>query len=136
MGGGEDTLVCCTDKFQMMSISLSTLTNIKDNGGSFDNFLAPFHLPNVKGEAAITGIDVALWKNVVITCGKDKTGAFVPLHYHYYYYYYYNYYHHHYYYSYLGIKSITTTTASITSTTNTNTITTTTTTTNTTTTTI
>ena len=135
MGGGEDTLVCCTDKFQMMSISLSTLTNIKDNGGSFDNFLAPFHLPNVKGEAAITGIDVALWKNVVITCGKDKTGAFVPLHYHYYYYYY-NYYHHHYYYSYLGIKSITTTTASITSTTNTNTITTTTTTTNTTTTTI
>ena len=83
MGGGEDTLVCCTDKFQMLSISLSTLTNIKDNGGSFDNFLSPFHLPNVKGEAAITGIDVALWKNIVITCGKDKTGIltllFLPL---------------------------------------------------------
>lgn len=76
VGGSEDTLVCCTDKYQLLYISLSTLTNIKENGGSFENLLTSFHMPNSKGEAAITGIDVALWKHVVVTCSKDKTGSF------------------------------------------------------------
>jgi hypothetical protein len=39
----------------------------------FENVFTSFHYPNNRGDCEITGIDVALWKQVVVTCGKDRT---------------------------------------------------------------
>lgn len=71
--GNEEVLVCTTDKNQILSIPLSVLSNVKEHNGVFENVLTSFHMPNSKGEAAIVGIDVALWKQIVVTCGKDRT---------------------------------------------------------------
>ena len=71
--GNEEVLVCTTDKGQILSIPLTVLSNVKESNGSFENVLTPFHMPNNRGDAAIVGIDVALWRQIVVTCGKDNT---------------------------------------------------------------
>jgi WD40 repeat protein len=69
--GPDENLVIATDKNQLLSTPLTNLT--KDGNPVFDNILTPFHVPNSRGECAITGIDVAMWKQVVVTCAKDRT---------------------------------------------------------------
>jgi len=52
-----------------------TVTPIGQDGGAslFDPVVSQFHSPSVRGDAAITAIDAALWKPIIATCGKDKT---------------------------------------------------------------
>ena len=72
----DDTLICSTDTQQLYSINLSSLSQAKSEGTDDVNFEAlgcGFHAPNVRGEATITGIDLALWRPVLGTTGKDKT---------------------------------------------------------------
>ena len=75
--GSDDSIICSTSTDQLLTFSLSQLKAIKDSiapaGTGVEFLLTSFHGPNNKGEAAITGIDVALWKPIVVTCGKDKT---------------------------------------------------------------
>lgn len=71
--GTDDTLVVITDTNQMLSVSVSNLYNAKETAPTFENVLTSFHGPNARGECAITGIDVALWRPMVVTCGKDCT---------------------------------------------------------------
>lgn len=75
--GTDDTLVCATDKQQLLYTSFSNLAQNKETaagGGGFENIFTAFHHPyGAKRDASITGIDVALWKNIVVTCGKDRT---------------------------------------------------------------
>lgn len=70
--GTDDSLVLATDTQQLLYFTVSSLQHAKDSSG-FENLYLSFHGPNVRGESAITGIDVALWKPIVATCGKDKT---------------------------------------------------------------
>jgi WD40 repeat protein len=70
--GSDDTLVCGTDTQQLYQISMNSIIHNKENNG-FDFLHTSYHGPNEQGEAAITGIDVALWKPIVVTCGKDKS---------------------------------------------------------------
>ena len=66
----DDCLLCCADNQQLYSFAFGT----KDGGGTgFEFVLTGFHAPNVMGDASITGIDVALWKNIAATCGSDST---------------------------------------------------------------
>eukprot|EP01035_Chromulina_nebulosa_P020040 gene20040-26020_t len=84
--GSDDTLVCATESQQLLYISISNLYNlnnqltIADNKPSnnsknqhFEYLLTSFHAPSLTGDASITGIDVALWRPLVVTCGKDNS---------------------------------------------------------------
>jgi len=71
--GPDDGLACATDRQQLLSISLSNLIGIKEGTGGVENILTSFHGPSDRGEAAITGIDVALWKHILVTTGRDCT---------------------------------------------------------------
>lgn len=73
--GPDETLICATDKHQLLSLSLGNLNNsVKENtGGVFDNALTSFHCPNEAGKSAIIAIDTALWKHVIVSIGKDRS---------------------------------------------------------------
>lgn len=70
--GPDENLAISTDKNQLLTVPLTNL-NVKEGTPNFENILSSFHMPNSKGEAAITGMDVAVWKQMVVTCGKDRT---------------------------------------------------------------
>ena len=74
----DDTLVSASDTQQLYSINLSSLHQAKGNDDEkekirFEPLTSSFHQPNFRGEAAITGIDIALWRQVVATTAKDHT---------------------------------------------------------------
>lgn len=70
--GAEDVLVCATSRQQLLASSLSNLNNVKEGLRlSFEPLFANFPCPNSRGEAAITGLDVSLWKPLLVTCSRD-----------------------------------------------------------------
>lgn len=70
----DDSLICVLDTQQIYHFTISNSNNNKDGGGGgFDHVLTSFHAPNMIGDAAITGVDVALWRQIAVTCGKDHT---------------------------------------------------------------
>ena len=75
--GPDEAIVCATSAQQILSFSMSQVKNIKEGMaslvGGLEYLVTSFHGPNRDGEAAITGIDVALWRPIVVTCGSDKT---------------------------------------------------------------
>ena len=75
--GTDDYIICSTSTQQILTFSINQLQAIKNkemNAGSGIEFImTSFHGPNAKGESTITGIDVAMWKPLVVTCGLDKT---------------------------------------------------------------
>jgi WD40 repeat protein len=69
----EEALVCATDSNQLYSINLNTAAASKENGAQgVDYLITSFHHPNDTGDASIVDIDVAQWRPVVLTCGRDK----------------------------------------------------------------
>ncbi len=73
--GADEQLICGMSRHQLLTCSISNLynTNKENNTAFFDYLFTPFHYANGRGEGTITGIDVALWKQIVVTCGKDRT---------------------------------------------------------------
>lgn len=75
--GSDDSIICSTNTQQLLTFSMSQLKAIKDGvasaGTGVEFLMTSFHSPNERGEAAITGIDVAMWKPLVVTCGLDRT---------------------------------------------------------------
>lgn len=71
--GADETIICGMDRHHILLSTLSSLHNIKKGESVFDHIFTNFHHPNTKGEAEITGMDVAVWKPIVATCGKDNT---------------------------------------------------------------
>jgi len=75
--GSDDMLVCATSRQQLLSLSLTNALSGKERDVNAphwaENILTPFHAPNAHGDASITGIDTALWRQILVTCGKDKT---------------------------------------------------------------
>lgn len=71
--GADETLVCGMDRHHLLSCTVSSLHNLKKGESVFENIFTTFHHPNAKGEAEITGIDIAAWKPIVVTCGKDRS---------------------------------------------------------------
>ena len=69
----DDSLVCGTSRQQLVSVVLSNIAGIKDGTGGVENILTSFHGPNIRGDASITGIDVAMWRQILVTTGKDGT---------------------------------------------------------------
>ena len=69
----DDSLMCAVDSQQLYHFTV-TNANVSKDGGSnaYDHLFTGFHRNNpTTGETAITGIDVALWKPIAVTCGKD-----------------------------------------------------------------
>lgn len=71
--GPDDALVCATSRHQLVSVVLSNIAGIKDGSAGVENILTAFHGPNSRGDSSITGIDVALWKQILVTTGRDGT---------------------------------------------------------------
>lgn len=71
--GADETIICGMDRHHILMSTLSSLHHIKKGESVFEHIFTNFHHPNAKGEAEITGIDVAIWKPIVATCGKDNT---------------------------------------------------------------
>jgi WD40 repeat protein len=71
--GPDDALVCATSAHQLVSVALTNKAEIKAGTAGVENILTAFHGPNNRGDASITGIDVALWKQILVTTGKDAT---------------------------------------------------------------
>jgi WD40 repeat protein len=77
--GPDDYLAVATDMQQLFHTNISVLFQPphgweKDKSFTpFESVIAPFHGPNVRGDATIMAIDVALWKPIIATCGKDRT---------------------------------------------------------------
>ena len=77
--GPDDYLVVATDTQQLFHVNISAVfheVNKHDNNAPksiFEHITSPFHSPNLLGDAAITAIDVALWRPIIATCGRDKT---------------------------------------------------------------
>lgn len=84
------SLICVTDKHQVICTAVSNIYNVNDILESsaenekkkmignienevchFQHILTSFHGPNQLNEASINCIDVSLWKSVIVTCGKD-----------------------------------------------------------------
>ena len=63
--GPDEAIVCATSAQQILAFSMSQVKNIKEGMaslvGGLEYLVTSFHGPNRDGEAAITGIDVALW---------------------------------------------------------------------------
>lgn len=69
----DDSLMCAVDSQQLYHFTVANANVSKDGASNaFDYLFTGFHRNNkITGEAAITGIDVALWKPIAVTCGKD-----------------------------------------------------------------
>jgi cilia- and flagella-associated protein 57 len=73
--GSDDTLICATGSLQLVSTVITNLFNKRDSSTSavFEPVLTSFHSPDANGDASITGVDIALWKNIVVTCARDRS---------------------------------------------------------------
>jgi cilia- and flagella-associated protein 57 len=69
----EETLVCSTDDYQIYTFTLSNVDILKEDAVPFEYLTAGFHGPGDEKNAKITGIDVCVWKPIVITAGVDKS---------------------------------------------------------------
>lgn len=69
----EEFLIIGFEKNQLLSCSVSSMSNLKENYTIFEPVISYFPSRNSKNQSDITGIDVALWKNVIVTCSKDHT---------------------------------------------------------------
>jgi hypothetical protein len=64
---GEDVVVCCTDKMQLLRCSLVVADDGRAEDVGLRPVLLPFHF------AAVTGVDVCLRKPLVATCSIDSS---------------------------------------------------------------
>eukprot|EP01038_Epipyxis_sp_PR26KG_P006512 gene6512-8950_t len=96
--GSDESIIIATDLHHIITSSFSSINGLKDGStkdpsvgqtivaipggvalkgtqamGIFDHLLTFFHAPNSRGDCSITGIDTALWKPIVVTCGRDKS---------------------------------------------------------------
>ena len=71
----DDALICAVDTQQLFLFNLANSQASKESGeqSGFDYLFTAFHGCPPSGDAAINGIDVALWKPIVVTCAKDNT---------------------------------------------------------------
>ena len=72
----DETLVFTTVTKQNYSVNMSILAQARSDSSvevNFEPLSSLNHAPNVRGEGAITGMDLALWRPVLGTTGKDKT---------------------------------------------------------------
>mmetsp|Transcript_5890 Transcript_5890/g.6121 ORF Transcript_5890/g.6121 Transcript_5890/m.6121 type:complete len:1300 (+) Transcript_5890:152-4051(+) len=71
----DDALICATDTQQLYQFNLANSSVTKDNTGQsgFDYLFTSFHKIIPNSDSSITGIDVALWKPIIVTCSKDHT---------------------------------------------------------------
>jgi cilia- and flagella-associated protein 57 len=71
----DDALICATDTQQLFQFNLANSSVSKDSTGhsGFDYLFTGFHKIMPNADSAITGIDVALWKPIAVTCSKDHT---------------------------------------------------------------
>lgn len=71
--GGDDLLVCLTDTQQLFQFSLNHANSGREGHSGFEYLLTSFHGPNTRGDSTITGIDIAIWRPIIGSCGKDNT---------------------------------------------------------------
>jgi cilia- and flagella-associated protein 57 len=72
----DDALICATDTQQLFQFNLTNSSVSKDSSGhssGFDYLFTGFHKMIPNADSSITGIDVALWKPIIVTCSKDHT---------------------------------------------------------------
>lgn len=70
---GSNTANTATTPHHNHSNNNNSNSAVHPTNSIFENVFTSFHYPNNRGEAEITGIDVALWKQIVVTCAKDRT---------------------------------------------------------------
>ena len=70
---GDDSFVCATSEQQLLNASVNHLNAKKDASAEAEFVLTPFHGPCVGESSAVTGLDVALWRATLVSCGKDRT---------------------------------------------------------------
>ena len=71
--GTDEALVCATSLQQLITIQLTNKNEIKNGISGIENILTSFHGPNIHGDSSIIGIDVALWRHIIVTIGRDCT---------------------------------------------------------------
>lgn len=69
----DDSFVVATSNQQLFNASINHLNAKKDSSAECELLLTSFHGPGAAMKASITGMDVALWRNILVTCGKDRT---------------------------------------------------------------
>jgi len=69
----EDHLLCSTDTKQMFALGLSDTEIMQAEDMKFHHLITPFHEPNSERVAEITGMDVCVRKQLVATCGVDRS---------------------------------------------------------------
>ena len=57
----------------MYTFTLSNTDILKEDSMNFELLSTSFHGPGPSGSSCITGIDVCIWKPLVVTCGRDRT---------------------------------------------------------------
>ena len=70
---GDDSFVCATSEQQLLNASVNHLNAKKDASAEAEFVLTPFHGPGIGESSAVTGLDVALWRATMVSCGKDRT---------------------------------------------------------------
>lgn len=69
----EDNLLCATDTKQLFVLGLSDTEIMQAEDMAFRHLITPFHEPNAERVAEVTGLDVCVRKDLVVTCGADRT---------------------------------------------------------------
>ena len=70
---GDDSFVCATSEQQLLNASVNHLNAKKDASAEAEYALTPFHGPGLGDSSAVTGLDVALWRPTLVSCGRDRT---------------------------------------------------------------
>ena len=69
----DDSFSVATSAQQLLSASVNHLNADKDSSVDAEQLLTSFHGPGLTHKAAVTGLDTALWRAVMVSCGKDRT---------------------------------------------------------------
>jgi hypothetical protein len=57
----------------MFTFTLSNTDILKEDSMNFELLSTSFHGPGPTGSACITGMDVCIWKPLIVTCGRDRS---------------------------------------------------------------
>ena len=57
----------------MYTFTLSNTDILKEDSMNFELLSTSFHGPGPSGSACITGMDVCIWKPLIVTCGRDRS---------------------------------------------------------------
>lgn len=69
----DDSFCMGTSSQQLLVASINHLKAAKDSVAEAEALVTSFHGPGMSNRSAVTGLDIALWRSILVSCGRDGT---------------------------------------------------------------